>query len=106
MTCYDKIAIAIKRLTTKRPAQRPGVVRYKDLGGKMELGPITLKDGTKGDVIELYNKGCSGLFKATNGPVFTISELDLRADQSLEIDTIFAVLKELQAIGNGPDRAV
>ena len=68
----------------------------------MELGHTVLKDGTPGEIIQLYNLGCSGLFKATNGPVFTISERDLHTDQpELSIKTILEVLRELQALHPG-----
>lgn len=106
MTCYDKISLAIKRLTTKQRTQRPGVVRRKELGGRMELGHTVLKDGTPGEIIQLYNLGCSGLFKATNGPVFTISERDITPDKPLRINTVLDVMKDLQALCNGTNSAV
>jgi hypothetical protein len=66
-------------------------------------GPTTLTNGTKGVVTQVYNNGELGLFKADNGPVFTIKTTDLLAKQpALSANAIIA---ELHRIFNTPLRA-
>lgn len=101
MHTYDKVAVMLNNITRKRTAH--GVVRRKEEGGRMELGKATLRNGTLGEITDLYNKGQFGRFKATNGPYFTISESDLDSKHDLGLQTVFDILRELQAIGNGAE---
>lgn len=66
---------------------------------KLTLGPIELQDGHRGRVTQLYNGGTAGLFKADNGPIFTITAADLKTPTVNDtLADIFATLKRVQAL--------
>lgn len=64
----------------------------------LRLGAVELRDGPRGQVTKLYNGGTVGLFKADNGPIFTITAEDTVECKNPTIAEIFATLKQVQAL--------
>ena len=71
---------------------------------KLQLGQTMLCDGTQGTVVELLNNGTAAIFRASNGPKFTISHRDLVDDSlcqkagPMALSEALEVLRQLQQL--------
>jgi len=71
---------------------------------KLQLGPTMLCDGTQGQIVELLNNGTLAIFRASNGPKFTISRRDLAGDRlcqqagPMALSEALEVLRQLQQL--------
>ena len=71
---------------------------------KLQLGPTMLCDGTQGQIVELLNGGTLAIFRASNGPKFTISHSDLAGDRlcqkagPMALSEALEVLRQLQQL--------
>lgn len=71
---------------------------------KLQLGRVMLSDGTQGQIVELLNGGTAGIFRANNGPKFTISHSDLVGERLCQqagpmvLSEALEVLRQLQQL--------